>query len=226
MTVHNRGKATELEIVRAASRLFLEKGYSKTTIREIASQLEISPGHLMFYFPSKEHLLARVVDMLSDFQWGLMKRVTDEGESRLTAICFELMTKASACEQSEVARDFYISAYQSALTLEIIRKNNSERAQEIFSEYCDGWSENQFLEAETLISGIEYSTFMTTKSSSPLDTRISGALNALMAIYNVPEKIRRDKINKALSLDYRSMGRRILAEFIEYVNNTTEAAII
>jgi AcrR family transcriptional regulator len=224
MALHNKGKTTKLEIIRVASRRFLEDGYSNTTIRSICSELEISPGHLMFYFPSKDHLLAEVVDILCDFQWKLIKRVTDEGVTQLMAICFEMTTMASACEESEVARDFYISAYTSPITLEIIRKNDSERAHEIFGQYCQDWTDNQFLEAETLISGIEYSTFMTTESSSPLDVRISGALNALMMIYNVPEEIRRDKINKALSLDYRSMGKQILSEFVDYVNQTNETA--
>lgn len=225
MTVHhNRGKITKLEIIRVASRKFLEEGYSNTTIRSICSEMEISPGHLMFYFPSKEHLLAEVVDILCDFQWRLIKRVTDEGATQLMAICFEMTTMASACEESEIARDFYISSYTSPITLEIIRKNDSVRAHEIFGKYCEGWTESQFLEAETLISGIEYSTFMVTESSSPLDIRISGALNALMMIYNVPEEVRKDKIKKALSLDYRAMGKQILSEFVKYVNDTNEAA--
>ena len=224
MTVHRRGQITKLEIIRVASRKFLEEGYSKTTIRAICNELGISPGHLMFYFPSKEHLLAEVVDILCDFQWKLIKRVTDEGATQLMAICFEMTTMASACEESEIARDFYISSYTSPITLEIIRKNDSERAHEIFGQYCRGWSDTQFLEAETLISGIEYATFMVTESSSPLDIRISGALNALMTIYNVPEDIRRDKIKKALALDYRSMGKLILSEFVKYVNDTNEAA--
>ena len=139
------------------------------------------------------------------------------------AICFEMTTMASACEESEIARDFYISSYTSPVTLEIIRKNDSERAREIFGDYCRGWTDSQFLEAETLISGIEYATFMTTESSSPLDIRISGALNAIMMIYNVPEEVRKDKIRKALNLDYRSMGRLILSEFVKYVNETNEA---
>lgn len=223
MTTYNKGKITKHEIIRVASRRFLEDGYSKTTIRSICNELEISPGHLMFYFPSKDHLLAEVVDILCDFQWELIKRVTDDGATQLMAICFEMTTMASACEESEIARDFYISSYTSPITLEIIRKNDSERAHEIFGAYCEGWTENQFLEAETLISGIEYSTFMTTESSSPLDIRISGALNALMMIYNVPEEVRNDKIAKALSLDYRSMGRQILSEFVAYVNATNDA---
>ena len=223
MAIHRKGNITKYEIIKVASRMFLEDGYSKTTIRAIAAELEISPGHLMFYFLTKDHLLAEVVDMLCDFQWRLIKRVTDEGASQLMAICFELTTMAAACEDSEIARDLYISSYTHPLTLEKIRKNDANRAHEIFGEYCIGWNETQFLEAETLISGIEYSTLMTTESSSPLDVRISGALNALMMIYNVPEEIRKDKINKALSMDYRSMGKLILSEFIKFVNDTTES---
>ena len=107
----NKGQITKLEIIKVASRMFLEYGYSKTTIRAICKQLDISPGHLMFYFPSKEYLLAEVVDILCDFQWELIKRVTNEGASQLMAVCFEMTTMASACEESEIAKDFYISSY-------------------------------------------------------------------------------------------------------------------
>ena len=224
MALQSRGKATKLEIIRVASRLFFKNGYSNTTIRAICSELNISPGHLMFYFPTKEHLLAELVNMLIDFQWQLMKRVTDEGATPLMAICFEMTTMASACEESEIARDFYLSTYTSPLTLEIIRKNDAGRARELFSEYCSDWSDTQYLEAETLISGIEYATFMTTASSAPLDARISGALNAIMLIYNVPEEIRRDKIKKALSLNYRNYGKQVLSEFIRYIEETNEHA--
>ena len=151
-----------------------------------------------------------------------MKRVTEEGATPLMAVCFEMMTMASACEQSEIAKDFYLSSYTSPLTLEIIRKNDAERAREVFGEFCPNWSDTQYIEAENLISGIEYATFMTTASSAPLDVRISGALNAIMLIYNVPEEKRRDKIKKAMDLDYRSYGRLILTEFIKYVEETNE----
>ena len=222
MACRQKRNTTRLEVVRVATRLFLERGYSQTTIRAIAQELGMSPGHLMFYFPTKDHLLAVLVDMLGDFQWKLMKRVTDEGATQLMAICFEMTTMASACEESEIARDFYLSSYTSAITLDMIRKNDTARAREVFADFCPNWNETQFHEAETLVSGIEYATFMTTEMSAPLDVRISGALNTIMMIYNVPEEIRKDKIKKALSLDYRGMGKQILAEFIKYVNETTE----
>ena len=38
------------------------------------------------------------------------------------------------------------------------------------------------------------------------------------------EEKRREKIKKTLSMDYRNMGKQILSEFIDYVEETTEAA--
>ena len=52
-----------------ASRQFLEKGYSATTVAAISKELAMSPGNLTFHFPTKEHLLAELVDLLCSFQW-------------------------------------------------------------------------------------------------------------------------------------------------------------
>jgi len=72
------------------------------------------------------------------------------------------VTIASACEQDEVAREFFLSAYTSPLCMEIIRENDKKRAMEVFREYCTDWTDERFVEAETLVSGLEYSTLMTT----------------------------------------------------------------
>jgi hypothetical protein len=43
-----------------------------------------------------------------------------------------------------------------------------------------------------------------------------------MTIYNVPEDIRRIKIDKVLAMDYLSIGKRIFNEFKEYVEQMNE----
>ena len=208
---------TKLEIIQVATSRFIEKGYSSTTFRMIADELDISTGHIIFYFPSKESLLAELVEMLCDFQWKLIKEEADEGMSSLLALCFELMTMAVACEESEVAKDFFISSYQSPKCLEIIHNNDTARAKEVFADYCSDWTDEQFREAEILVAGIEHATLNAIDKSVSIETRISGALNAIMMIYNVPEEIRRTKIEKVLAMDYRSIGKRIFNEFKEYV---------
>ena len=193
------------------------------TVRQIAQKVNLSPANIMFYFPTKEHILALLVDMLCDFQWKLMKEEADDGISSLLAICLELMTMAAACEENEVARDFFVTAYQSPMCLEIIRKNDTERAKTVFAQYCEGWTDEHFVEAEILVSGTEYATLITTEEP-PLDVRIAGALNNILGIYGVPEEIRKMKIEKVLAMDYRSLGKRIFKEFREYVEHTNEQA--
>ena len=220
----SKSQLTRLEIIQVATKMFLERGYTKTTTAAICNELEMSKGNLTFHFPTKEHLLAVLVDMLCKFQWKLMEVEANEGISSVLAICLELMSMASACEESEVAKDFFISAYSSPMTLDIIRKNDMERARKVFWKYCEGWTDEQFAEAEILVSGIEYATLMTTGITVPLGVRITGALNQILMIYNVPEEIRNIKIKKVLATDYRSIGERILKEFTGYVEMVNEQA--
>ena len=216
---------TKMQIVQAAMQRFLESGVSNTTQRLIAQELGLSTGNITYYFPSKEHILSVLVEMLCEYQWDLMKRETNEGLTALLAICLELTTMAAICEENEIAKELYITFYTLPRTLEIIRKNDANRARTVFAEYTQGWTENQYLEAETLISGIEYATLMTTESSAPLETRISGALSALMSIYGVPQEIREMKIKKVLAMDYRSLSKRLLNDFIKFVEDQNNKAI-
>ncbi len=215
--IKKKKESTKEKIIRVSTNMFLENGYSSTTVKMVCDELKISKGNFTFYFPSKEDVLAVLTDWLCKFQWKMIKEEADDGISSLLAVCFELMTMAAACEENEVAKDFFISTYQSPKCLEIIHNNDTARAKEVFAEYCPDWADEQFREAEILVAGIEHATLNAIDKSVSLETRISGALNTIMTIYNVPEEIRKIKTDKVLAMDYRSLGKRIFKEFKEYV---------
>ena len=60
----NKRELTRLEIIQVASECFLENGYSNTSIKTICKELDMSPGNVTFYFPTKEHLLAELVELM------------------------------------------------------------------------------------------------------------------------------------------------------------------
>ena len=186
----------------------------------------MSPGNLTFHFPTKEHLLAELVAMLCDFRQVLLEEEVAEGTSSLMAYCLELVTTAAASDQDEVAKDFFLSAYRSQATMEMLRKRDKMRSKVLFKEFCPDWTDDRFEEAVTLVSGIKYATLMTTAESAPLPLRITGALNAILSIYQVPKERRDEKLAKALGLDYRKLSLRILKEFREYVDRSTEQALL
>lgn len=213
---------TKLEIVKTATRLIWEKGYTAMSTRTVAAELDISVGNITYYYPSKDDLLSILVNSLCKFQRKLIEDEAEDGISSVMAVCLELMTMASACESNPIAKDFFISSYQSPVTLKIIRENDTERSKEVYKEYCKRWTDEQFAEAEVLVSGIEYATLMSLDEDIPLETRIAEALDKILYVYNVPKKIRETKIKKALSYDYKHIGERIFKEFKEYVDKTTE----
>ncbi len=50
----------------------------------------------------------------------------------------------SASEQDEKVKDFFVSSYTLPITLNIIRKNDIEKMEKVFSPYCKGWGEEKF----------------------------------------------------------------------------------
>ncbi len=213
---------TKLEIIQTATTLIFQNGYSHVSPNMIARELDMSTGNLTYYYPTKEHLLSVLVDALCKFQRKLIEDEAEDGISSVMAVCLELMSMASACESDPIAKDFFISSYQSPLTLKIIRENDTERSKKVYKDYCKDWTDEQFAEAEILVSGIEYATLMSLDEDISLETKISGALDKILYVYNVPEDIREMKIKKALSYDYKNIGERIFKEFKEYVDKTTE----
>jgi AcrR family transcriptional regulator len=205
--------------------MFLEQGYTATSTKQIADELDIALGNLNYHFPTKEHLLAELVDMLVNFQWKMIEEEANDGLSSIMAICLELTAMAAICDTNAAAKDFYLSTYSSPMCLEIIRKNDTARAKEVFAQYCPDWTDEQFAEAEVLVSGIEYATLMTVGDPVSLETRIAGALNGILQIYNLPEETRRVKIRRVLAKDYRAIAERMLAELKQFVIDTNEQAL-
>ena len=220
----DKGALTKLEIITEATKQFLEKGYTNTSANAVAKALDMSQGNLTFHYPTKEHLLAILVDKLCDFQWKRMEQEANDGISSVLAICLELTAMASACESDETIKDFFLSAYSSPLSLDIIRKNDAKRAKEVFGSYRPDWTDEQFAEAEILVSGIEYATLMTAGDPVPLETRIAGALNNILGIYGVPEETRQIKLQKVFAMDYITLGKRVLDEFKQYVTDANDEA--
>lgn len=216
---------TRLLIIKTATEMFFEFGFSKTTVAAISKKAGISTGNLTFYFPTKEHILEVLVTMMCAFQWQMMEDAADEGKSSLLAYCLELTTMAAVAEENEQMRDFFLSAYSHPITLDTIRRNDIEKLKTVFGDYCGDWTDQRYVEAESIVSGIEYATLMTTEHSPDLPTRIAGAMNGILLLFGIPEELRKTKVAKVLAMDYCAIGKRLLADFKEFTEQEHQRAV-
>lgn len=148
-----------------------------------------------------------------------MEEEAYDGISSLLVLCLELMSMAAAAEEEETAKDIFVSSYQSTLCIEIIQENDFRRAKEVFGQFNPNWTDEDFRSAETIVSGIELATLNTNSKSASLEKRISMALDTILSIYNVPEDIRKIKIEKVMQMDYRAIGKRNFKEFQEFIES-------
>ncbi|MBQ6814256.1 MAG: TetR/AcrR family transcriptional regulator, partial [Lachnospiraceae bacterium] len=81
---------TRYEILQCATKLFLEKGYTEAYVTTIANTLQISTGNLTFWFPTKEHILAELINELCVFQERMDEKESEEDYSLITSYLFEL----------------------------------------------------------------------------------------------------------------------------------------
>ena len=210
------------KIVKSASELFFDNGFSRTTSAELCKKVGMGTGNLTFYFPTKEHILAVLVQMMIEYQWKEMENAADEGKSSLLAYCLELSTLVAIAEDFPEMNDFIVAAYSHPMTLDLIRANDAEKVKQVFAEYTRDWDDERFTEIEAIVSGIEYGTIMKTQHSASVERRLEGALNTIMLLFGVPEEIRKMKVEKVLDMDYRAIGRTVYENFKRYVTETNE----
>jgi AcrR family transcriptional regulator len=75
------------DILDAALQLFARRGFSETTVGDIAAEAGMATGTVYLYFPSKEHVLL-----------GLHQRFRDENEATVTAAAVDAVDRATRGE--------------------------------------------------------------------------------------------------------------------------------
>jgi AcrR family transcriptional regulator len=85
----NEPMSTRERILDAALDLFIEKGFDKTSLREIAEQLGVTKAALYYHFASKEDILMALHMRLHEFSRGALDKLSDQVPTR--ALWVELL---------------------------------------------------------------------------------------------------------------------------------------
>ena len=85
------------QIVGAAKKVFVAKGYDKASVREIALEAEFTTGAIYVYFKGKGELYGRILDEILDIQLDYLKKASQAKApilEKLEAIAMAYMTFA------------------------------------------------------------------------------------------------------------------------------------
>lgn len=81
MVRNKHPEQTVEQILSISARLFIEKGYEKTSIQEIMEALGMSKGAIYHHFKSKEAILEAVIDRRSKYATALLDRLIQQTQA-------------------------------------------------------------------------------------------------------------------------------------------------
>ncbi|MBR2943207.1 MAG: TetR/AcrR family transcriptional regulator [Clostridia bacterium] len=114
MRVVKKPEERRAEMIAAASRLFAEQGFVKTSVTEIVTAVDVAKGLFYYYFTTKNDMVKAVVEGLCSYMGTLANTVADgEGtglekidrllEHRIWAQCFTQPLIADLCMPQHTA---------------------------------------------------------------------------------------------------------------------------
>ena len=135
-------------VLREAVALFLEQGYTKTTIAQIAERLNRTKSAVLRVYKDKEAILFALVTHMFGSQFSGVRKLLGEGADPLLVYGVETAMQLHICESSDALRDVYINAYTLPSTAEYIYKQTTAELRNIFASYMPEASESDFYEME------------------------------------------------------------------------------
>lgn len=199
----------KIKIIKTALRhIFLDKNLNITKSM-IASEAGVSSGVISFFFPTKEDLFAEILSIMFKEQWKVLE-ASLEKKDPIVLYCLKTITIFYVCEKNDQIREFYIDLHSHTKTYNLLKYSDLTNSKKAFKKYCSNYRDLEYQHAENIVASMEYATIAKTNNNVPFDRRVRGVLNLILQIYNVPDDIREQSINRALRLDYEALANEVV----------------
>ena len=190
----NRKKGEKKKIIlQTAARMFIENGYSKTTMNELAKNAGVTYGELFRVGRDKESLLCDLVGHVIECQFEkaqeVLKEITDD---LILQYAFESVLQLYIAESSEHMREMYSVSYSLPHSAQVVYRTISQKLEQIFKDHLSDLEAKDFYELEIGVSGI-----MRSYLSVPcdmyftMDRKVKRFLETTFLVYRLKD----DKIN-------------------------------
>ena len=141
-------------ILDVSRRLFIQYGYSATTIRQILQEAGITTGTLYHFFQDKEDILLQIADDHMNDASRLVNSLLPDNRDPSLFYAMEMSLMFTAIEKYEMIAELYLSMYQSWRVIDMICHNHGKINMELFGKSVKGMSDEWWYAHSLAISGI------------------------------------------------------------------------
>lgn len=215
-TVHRTSEENKQLVLRAAAKLFLQKGYTATTLRQIATEAGVNIGSVMYLYESKENILCDLVSFVMGGQFAETERLlAGKTEDMLLFWAAETTLQLYIAESSEHIRELYLAAYSHSKPASLIYQCIAEKLQVYFKAYYPAYEFKDFYELEIATGGI-IRGFMSVPCDMyfTMQRKVKRYLETAFLVYKVPEAKIREAVNFVSQIDFESAAPQVINQLL------------
>ncbi|URZ14559.1 hypothetical protein CLFE_005560 [Clostridium felsineum DSM 794] len=204
------------KILWAAKELFKEKGYKKTTIRQIVDKSGVLIGSIYYFFKNKEEIFETIVLELFDKSDSI---VNESFDIETPALKYAIMCaiELKAVEMHELICEFYYEAYSSDLILNKVVRRAAKRSEKLFKEYNKKYTFEDYYIRTLMVKGSVRSVIVSRYLDKNVD--FDKIINTFLRISLQAFNVDKNEIERVISC-IGKMQNNIL-EMVDRIGNET-----
>ena len=98
----SRGEQRRARILNALHDCIIYKGYSKTTLKDVANAADMTASHLLYYFPGKDAILEHYFENVANLLLARIEGFSDEPPERQIDLLTDLFFAGKGLTRSEI----------------------------------------------------------------------------------------------------------------------------
>lgn len=210
---------TKSIILHAAAKLFLQQGYTNTTMAALAKEAGVTYGELFRIGTDKENILAELVAYVLEGQFEATNRLLNGiTEDKVLFYAAETTLQLYMAESSDHIRELYTISYSLPHTSEIIYNTITRKLEDIFREHLPHLETKDFYELEIASAGI-MRNFVTVPCNMyfTMDRKVKRFLETTFLVYRVPDEKIQEAIDFVSKYDFEKIALDVISSMFNYL---------
>ena len=203
-------------ILTVCVKLFLEKGYKRTTVAEIVQKADVSNSTFQNIFRAKDGVLTELVEFMFSNQFAMARSMTGAQLPPVYTYAVETAIQMTLTELNENLREIYIEAYTQKEASDYIFRETAKELYQIFGSYQPELTAQDFFFMELGSAGI-----MRAYMAHPCDEELTLEkklrlfFSMSLRAYRVPEDELEQDIRFVEGLDIRTISEKVIHALFE-----------
>ena len=205
------------KILTAATALFMQKGFERTTFVDIAKLSDVPKSKILYEFASKEEILSLLVtkflDGVTKASDTVSKKLTDD---KIQIFMANEVLQIYMAEMSDDMRNLYLAGYSMPKTSEEVLKRRTEILYREFGNMLPYLELKDFYELEIASMGI-MRAYMSVPCSMyfTLEAKTDRLISTILKIYDIDNK-RIEEVKEFMKkIDFEAVAKKTVEDVFE-----------